>query len=142
MAEPDQVLGAKAAECRHCGKVLAEADHPVHSRYDTIQLPRVSPLVTTRPARDLVLTRLLEVLLIEALRSMTGTAALPGLLRGLADPRLAAAIRQMHERPGHAWTVSELASEAALYLHTGWREATAPGHSGAVQRSLARPVEG
>ncbi len=54
-----------------------------------------------RPARDLVLARLLEVLLIEALRSTTGTAASPGLLRGLADPRLAAAIRRMHERPGH-----------------------------------------
>ncbi len=68
----------------------------------------------TRPARDLVLARLLEVLLIEALRSTTDTAASPGLLRGLADPRLAAAIRRMHERPGHAWTVAELAGEAAL----------------------------
>jgi len=72
----------------------------------------------TRPARDLVLARLLEVLLIEALRSTTGTAASPGLLRGLADPRLAAAIRRMHERPGHAWTVAELAGEAALSRST------------------------
>ena len=72
----------------------------------------------TRPARDLVLARLLEVLLIEALRSTTDTAAAPGLLRGLADPRLAAAIRCMHERPGHAWTVAELAGEAALSRST------------------------
>ena len=68
----------------------------------------------TRPARDLVLARLLEVLLIEALRSTADTAAAPGLLRGLADPRLAVAIRRMHECPGHAWTVAELAGEAAL----------------------------
>lgn len=68
----------------------------------------------TRPARDIVLGRLLEVLLIEALRSTTGPVASPGLLRGLADPRLAAAIRRMHERPGHAWTVAELAGAAAL----------------------------
>ena len=71
-----------------------------------------------RPARDLVLARLLEVLLIEALRSTTHTAASPGLLRGLADPRLAAAIRCMHERPGQTWTVAELAKAAALSRST------------------------
>lgn len=67
-----------------------------------------------RPARDEILARLLEVLLIEALRSATGTAASPGLVRGLADVRLAAALRQMHAHPGQAWTVAELAKEAAL----------------------------
>ena len=71
-----------------------------------------------RPARDLVLARLLEVLLIEALRSTTQNVASPGLLRGLADPRIAAAIRRMHERPGHAWTIAELAQEAALSRST------------------------
>lgn len=69
---------------------------------------------TQRPAREVILSRLLEVLLIEALRSITGTAATPGLLNGLADARLAAAIRCMHERPTHAWTVAQLAKEAAL----------------------------
>ena len=67
-----------------------------------------------RPARDVVLARLLEVLLIEALRSAEGTDAPPGLVRALADCRLATAIRGMHERPTHAWTVAELAKEAAL----------------------------
>jgi len=67
-----------------------------------------------RPGRDLVLARLVEVLLIEALRSTTGAAASPGLLRGLADTRLAAAIRQMHGNPARAWTVEQLAKESAL----------------------------
>lgn len=67
-----------------------------------------------RPARDVILARLLEVLLIEALRSTTETAASPGLLRGLADGRIAAALRQMHESPTQAWTVVQLAKEAAL----------------------------
>jgi AraC-like DNA-binding protein len=67
-----------------------------------------------RPARDVILARLLEVLLIEALRSTAGTAASPGLLRGLADGRLAAAIRRMHESPTRAWTVAQLAKEASL----------------------------
>jgi hypothetical protein len=46
-----------------------------------------------RPGRDLVLTRLVEVLLIEALRATPREDAPPGLLRGLADARLAPAIR-------------------------------------------------
>ena len=71
-----------------------------------------------RPARDVVLSRLMEVLLIEALRSTGGTNAPPGLVRGLADARLAAAIRGMHERPTRAWTVAELAKEAALSRST------------------------
>ncbi|CAG4894595.1 AraC family transcriptional regulator [Paraburkholderia gardini] len=71
-----------------------------------------------RPAREVVLARLLEVLLIEALRSAAGTNASPGLVRGLADGRLAAAIRALHDRPTHAWTVAELAKEAALSRST------------------------
>ncbi|MBT9485912.1 MAG: AraC family transcriptional regulator [Rubrivivax sp.] len=67
-----------------------------------------------RSGRDLVLSRLAEVLLIEALRSTTGATASPGLLRGLADNRLSAAIRRMHEDPARAWTVEQLGKASAL----------------------------
>ena len=67
-----------------------------------------------RAGRDLVLTRLVEVLLIEALRLAPGDDAPPGLLRGLGDTRLAAAIRQMHEAPARPWTVAQLARTSAL----------------------------
>lgn len=67
-----------------------------------------------KPARDMVLTRLLEVLLIEALRSASGGGTSVGLLRGLADERLAAALRSIHGDPKHDWTVEKLAGEAAL----------------------------
>lgn len=67
-----------------------------------------------RPAREIVLARLLEVMLIEALRSSSGTAASPGLLRCLADARLAAAVRRLHEQPARHWTVASMANEAAL----------------------------
>ncbi len=46
MQEPDQIVSAKAAGCRHCGTDLGEADHRLHSRYDKIDLPRVRPVVT------------------------------------------------------------------------------------------------
>lgn len=71
-----------------------------------------------RPAREVIVARLLEVLFIEALRSTASTAASPGLLRGLGDDRLALAIRRMHENPGKPWTVVQLAKEAALSRST------------------------
>lgn len=88
--------------------------------------PRLTTLVqlvrdesrAQRPARELVLSRLVEVLLIEALRFSAGTDASRGLVRGLADSRLAAALRRMHERPAHPWTIVELAKEAALSRST------------------------
>jgi AraC-like DNA-binding protein len=71
-----------------------------------------------RPGREVVMARLLEVLLIEALRSSDGVAAAPGLLSGLADARLALALRRMHEDPARAWTVDELARAAAMSRST------------------------
>ncbi|TCQ70535.1 AraC-like DNA-binding protein [Raoultella ornithinolytica] len=67
-----------------------------------------------RAASGLVLERLLEVLLIEALRSATETASVPGLSCGLADERLAVALRAIHARPEHPWSVVELATAAAM----------------------------
>lgn len=67
-----------------------------------------------RAGRDLVLERLVELLLIEALRSTQRTDAPAGLLRGLADARLAESIRQMHGAPARAWTMVQLAKTAAL----------------------------
>jgi AraC-like DNA-binding protein len=67
-----------------------------------------------RAGRDLVLARLVEVLLVEALRSSAGEDAPPGLLRGLADPRLAAAFRHMHGDLAQPWTVAQLAKRSGL----------------------------
>lgn len=84
--------------------------------------PRLATLVelvdeearAARPARDIILAHLLEILLIEALRADNGAAAAPGLIRGLADDRLATALRRLHEDPTRAWTVPDLAKEAGL----------------------------
>lgn len=66
-----------------------------------------------RPGRDMILTRLLEVVMIEALRSAE-TSASPGLLRGLADERIAVALRLVHSAPERPWTVEGLAKEAGV----------------------------
>jgi AraC-like DNA-binding protein len=67
-----------------------------------------------RPARDVVVEHLLQVLLIEAFRSTAQSGATSGLLRGLADARIGPTLRAMHAAPDHAWTVPELANEAGL----------------------------
>ncbi len=82
-----------------------------------VQLVRQECLATL-PGRDLVLDRLVEVLLIEALRSSHRHGAPPGLLRGLADARVAVGLRLMHGAPERSWTVDALAREAALSRST------------------------
>lgn len=83
---------------------------------------RFQPLVTLvadealhdRPGRELVLARLVEVLLVEALRTSVTPQAPPGLLRGLADRKLAPAVQQMHEHVDKPWTVAQLSRVATL----------------------------
>ncbi len=72
--------------------------------------------VTDRPGRSLVLDRLLEVLLIEALRYRTATVqgADRGLLAGLADPKVGQALRIMHEDAQRPWTVAALANAVGM----------------------------
>ena len=64
--------------------------------------------------RDLILERLVEILLIEALRAAPTTLSEPGLLRGLADPRIAAALRGLHGAIDRDWTVPQLAEAAGM----------------------------
>jgi AraC-like DNA-binding protein len=67
-----------------------------------------------QPGKELVLSHLIGVLLIEAMRWTTAGAAPPGMLRGLGDTRLAPALQRMHADVARAWTVGQLAEVAAL----------------------------
>jgi AraC-like DNA-binding protein len=78
-----------------------------------VQLVR-DEAIEARPGRDLVLSRLVEVMLIEALRATQGENTPAGMLRGLADARLATAMREMHGEPSRSWTMEELAKKAAM----------------------------
>src|SRR6218665_389816 len=62
------------------------------------------------PGSDAILTRLAEVMLIEALRwrPADGAAPPPGLLAGLADARLAVALRHVHEDGAPPSTIQSL----------------------------------
>lgn len=63
---------------------------------------------------DLVLERLVEILLVQTLRVLPGQGAAPGLVRGLADPRVAPALRALHGDAARDWTVRDLAAVAGL----------------------------
>jgi AraC-like DNA-binding protein len=85
------------------------------------RLRRMVELITDeadadRPGRELVLQRMVEVLLVEALRFRPEGAAGPeqGLLAGLSDPALARPLRAIHVDPARRWTVEELARTAHM----------------------------
>jgi AraC-like DNA-binding protein len=96
----------------------------IHIRRDepgAARLHRIVELISEetaarRPGRDLILERLVEVLLVEALRFRPAEAASQerGLLAGLADPALARALRRMHDDVAHRWTVADLARTAGM----------------------------
>ncbi len=69
-----------------------------------------------RPGRSLVMDRLLEIMLVEALRRRPGGSAGPrkGLLAGLEDARIGAALRFIHEDAQRPWTVAELAKHVGM----------------------------
>ncbi len=98
---------------------LGPADGPVemqalvgHCRFDVPDKTLLLSLL--RPARGMILERLLEVLMIEALRSSPGHAGRPGLLRGLSDPRLRTALHRIHDATGSTLTVTGLAQAAGM----------------------------
>ncbi|MFE7974385.1 AraC family transcriptional regulator [Streptomyces shenzhenensis] len=66
-----------------------------------------------RPGAGFVLPRLVEVMLVEALRS-DRVAPSRGMLRGLRDPDLGAALLAFHADVRRPWTVADLATAAHL----------------------------
>lgn len=83
---------------------------------------RLSQLVTMvreesadqKPGSEYMKSRLVELLLVEAMRASAAGSAPPGLLKGLGDAQLSRALTQMHAQVHHTWTVEQLASAAAL----------------------------
>lgn len=70
------------------------------------------------PGGTLVAEHLALVMLVRILRLHLARAAGAGWPAALADPVLAPALRAMHARPAHPWTVAELARVAAVSRST------------------------
>lgn len=69
-----------------------------------------------QPGKELIVQRMLEVLLVEALRWRgIGSQAMPaGLLNGMRDPALARVLQTIHADVRAGWTVAELAGIAGM----------------------------
>lgn len=69
-----------------------------------------------REGRDFILERLAEIMLLEALRSTSDDCSekRAGLLAGLGDPQLAAALRIIHADVSQSVTVAELARHVGM----------------------------
>ncbi|WP_426438290.1 AraC family transcriptional regulator [Bradyrhizobium genosp. P] len=91
---------------------IKRTDNTARRIADTIGSLRGEAL-DERPGRDLIIERLIEVMLIEALR-YSEAAVRPGLLNGLVDDRLGRALKSFHANVAHPWSVASLAEEAGL----------------------------
>ena len=70
-----------------------------------------------RPGGEAVVTRLADILVIQAIRSwldQNAGAAQAGWLRALQDRQLGRVIARIHRDPAHPWTLASLAAEAAM----------------------------
>jgi AraC-like DNA-binding protein len=120
-------------------------------------------IVRDEPGQEAVLDRLLDLLLIAALRAWFARpeAEPPGWYRAHADPVVGPALRLLHNNPAHPWTVAslaraanvsratlarrfaELVGEPPMSFLTGWRIALAADllrEPGATVGSVAQQV--
>ena len=69
-----------------------------------------------RPGQEVILDRLLDLLLISAVRAWFDrhTADAPGWYTAETDEAIGSTVRLIHKEPARHWTVAELASEAGL----------------------------
>lgn len=67
-----------------------------------------------RPGREVVLMRLLQLLLVESLRSHHDLSKTAGILQGLQHEKIAIALHLIHEKPDIDWQIAHLASHCAM----------------------------
>jgi AraC-like DNA-binding protein len=130
--------GADRPVSLHAGKILVDEANGdllanlmpslVHIESGDASLSRVRSLLTMNemearqpgPASEFVIERLVELILVEILRSnrLRVGEELTGLLAGLANSVTARALVAMHRDVAHGWTVGELAKLCAVSRST------------------------
>jgi AraC-like DNA-binding protein len=131
----------------------AAANDPLHEVIGLL----ASELAASAPGQQTVLDRLLDVLLVLAIRAcFQRSEHAPRWYQASADPRLAPALSAMHGDASHAWTVPELAAltglsraafarifqlalgQAPMQYLTEWRMTLARDHLRAGELTLAQ----
>lgn len=68
----------------------------------------------TQPGAALMVSRLIDLVVIRTLRTWIHQGPASGWLGGLADVRIANALKAIHERPMHRWSIGSLAAIAGM----------------------------
>lgn len=73
-------------------------------------------IAVDQPGQQIVLDRLIDLLLVRTLRAWFARAdtGAPGWYRAIGDEIVGPALRALHARPAHPWTVAELAATAGV----------------------------
>ena len=90
-------------------RLRPQAGSPLRLTIDLL----AAELLGSGPGQQALLDRLLDVALVQALRTWFGSAAeVPGWFRAMDEPGPGAALRAIHADPARPWTVGELAAIA------------------------------
>ena len=97
--------------------ILIRADEPrSHALVTTLQMLSAE-LTSPAPGSPVIVTRLADILFIQALRAHAASrncAETPRWLRALADPQIGKSLDAMHRAIGQPWTLATLASAAGM----------------------------
>lgn len=119
------VCGFLACDKRLCRPVLEALPHmlrvplgndPAAAWFKSLLRLGAQETAAPRPGSDTVLAKLSELLFVEAIRRYCESmpAEQTGWLAGLRDRFVGKTLTLMHQNPGQAWTVDELASAVGL----------------------------
>jgi len=119
------MLGGHADLDSACGKALLESlPDIIHLPAGSIETDTVQWLIdrlvcehhASQPGAAFAVTQLAQLMFLHILRGYLAAAGTPmaGRLRAVSDPRIAPAIRLMHQSPGHGWQLAELARACAM----------------------------
>lgn len=117
-ADVSQIGGWFVFDAPDAGLLVTLLPRLIHIR----GVPRLAQIVhflgeeaaEARIGRELILSRLVELLLIEALRAAPLAQTGLGVLRGLGDPRISPALHRFHAEVQRPWTIEDLARVAGL----------------------------
>jgi AraC-like DNA-binding protein len=97
--------------------ILIRADEPrSHALVTTLQMLSAE-LSSPAPGSPVIVTRLADILFIQALRAQAASGSCtekPRWLQALADPQIGKSLEAMHRAIGQPWTLATLASAAGM----------------------------
>jgi len=97
--------------------ILVKADQAQSLALHTTLSMLASETADSAPGSELVVNRLADMLFIHSIRAYIGSQSevcKSGLLRAIFDPQIGVALKSMHEKVEHPWTVESLAAACGM----------------------------